>query len=429
MDKKELKNDIKQLKKNKQYDKIFEMYGQKVFLENSPKKYKTDEIKQLMKEGKYEDIHFKYGQTIYNSLLQKMKEREIYSQTNSKFEVAISRLKYIMQKRVAPLFMSTTFLLSAGGTVIGNELEKQSMKEINQNYSKELQEYNDRIEPYVEYLKKQDLTQLQLIMKILDDMHADIEGYGTPKISVPLYGRIDFAEEGGVGVCRNMADHLTTVLNEINPSYNARNFMVYADFGEEMNIANVERKLANEEVIQGDITEEEMQNNRNGEPTNFTKQIGNHAITILELQDEDLTILVDSTNPAIGVYVDGKIQMLSNDDLKINSANIMNAISRGKTGTFQTISELTQSITNRKLDINQLEEKFGVEAQNKALEEVQNMNLLNWQEVYEQSGEEFKLADKNSEFRQKYAVDTEELENKAEKNSHEEVKNNDEIER
>ncbi len=81
-----------------------------------------------------------------------------------------------------------------------------------------------------EYAKAFDInsqSDMEIIMRTMNDMHKTIKGYGEPKINARGYLGMDMMGEEGIGVCRNMAANITDKFNEINPSYNARMVVVY----------------------------------------------------------------------------------------------------------------------------------------------------------------------------------------------------------
>lgn len=169
------------------------------------------------------------------------------------------------------------------------------------------------------------LTDLQTVMKVMDDMWENIDGYGEPKIDSPYFPRLDMTE-GGVGVCRNMADDVTSKLNAINPEYNARNLSVYLDSeeltSEGFSMANIERTILqdNETVVDQDNENQDQDGTDNSEgekedknelteeqKEKLSKYVGNHMVTAIDLKEEDVTLIIDSTNCNLGVFEDGKI--------------------------------------------------------------------------------------------------------------------------
>ncbi len=63
MDKKEIKKQVKQLAKKKEYEQIYKEYGPYYFRQYVSRNYKKQDIKQLKQEGKYLDIYVKYGES------------------------------------------------------------------------------------------------------------------------------------------------------------------------------------------------------------------------------------------------------------------------------------------------------------------------------------------------------------------------------
>lgn len=123
MDKKELKRsartterfkDIMNLRKSKEYDKIFEVYGQTIFKLAVPRKYQKAEVKELFEKGRWEDIYRKYGENTYNKYIYKMQEQEIYNETGSKPKSILNRIKNVFVHRIAPVMLSTALLTPPG---------------------------------------------------------------------------------------------------------------------------------------------------------------------------------------------------------------------------------------------------------------------------------------------------------------------------
>ena len=81
MDKKE---EIKRLKKEKNYEEIYRKFGSKEYVKNTPSSYRKKELNKLVKEGKFEDIYSKYGKKVYNNLLSRAKYQEIKENKGTK---------------------------------------------------------------------------------------------------------------------------------------------------------------------------------------------------------------------------------------------------------------------------------------------------------------------------------------------------------
>ena len=66
---KQTKETIEKLKKEKQYDKIYEQFGNEAYRKNIPKRLRKQELKKLKQERKYFDIYNKYGTAEYEKVL------------------------------------------------------------------------------------------------------------------------------------------------------------------------------------------------------------------------------------------------------------------------------------------------------------------------------------------------------------------------
>lgn len=390
---KERVNEVLKLRKNGEFDKIFELYGYQVFNVAVTTKFKNKDIETLFDQGRFEDIYRRYGAKEYEKFIHEMQAVDIYNETGSKFQMTFNTIKNFFKYRVGPVLLAVPFGLgiSAGESAI--EAKKLRNEEATK-YEQELNEYNNNVEKYADEVKSMNLTDLQTVMKVMDDMWENIDGYGEPKIDSPYFPRLDMTE-GGVGVCRNMADDVTAKLNAINPEYNARNLTVYLDSeeltSEGFSMANIERKILqdNETVVDQDNGNQDGTDNSEGEKEDknelteeqkekLSKYVGNHMVTAIDLKEEDVTLIIDSTNCNLGVFEDGKIYMFFND-----TGNGMRATELGNLlgfiggenfgGIIQLTEDQIKSMLSSKISVAELAEKYGVEAQNRALKEVQRM--------------------------------------------------------
>lgn len=238
------------------------------------------------------------------------------------------------------------------------------------------------------------LTDLQTVMKVMDDMWENIDGYGEPKIDSVFFPRLDMTE-GGVGVCRNMADDVTAKLNAINPEYNARNLTVYLDSeeltSEGFSMADIKRNILedNETVVEENTENQDGADNSEGKKEDknelteaqkekLSKYVGNHLVTAIDLKEDDVTLIIDSTNCNLGVFEDGEIYMFFNDTgngIKVTEfGNILGNVGGDNFGGIMQLTEdQIKSMLPSKMSIDELEETYGVEAQNRALREVRKM--------------------------------------------------------
>lgn len=392
---KERVNEVLRLRKNGEFDKIFELYGYQVFNVAVTTKFKNKDIETLFDQGRFEDIYRRYGAKEYEKFISEMQPLDVYNETGSKFQMQLSKIKNTIKYKILPGLFTAS--LALGITAGESAVEVRKLKDEEAvKYEQELNEYNNNVEKYADEVKSMNLTDLQTVMKVMDDMWENIDGYGEPKIDSPYFPRLDMTE-GGVGVCRNMADDVTSKLNAINPEYNARNLSVYLDSeeltSEGFSMANIERTILqdNETVVDQDNENQDQDGTDNSEgekedknelteeqKEKLSKYVGNHMVTAIDLKEEDVTLIIDSTNCNLGVFEDGKIYMFFND-----TGNGMRATTLGNLlgftggenfgGIIQLTEDQIKSMLSSKISVAELAEKYGVEAQNRALKEVQRM--------------------------------------------------------
>lgn len=167
-------------------------------------------------------------------------------------------------------------------------------------YCDELVLYNDFINNYAEYINSLGLNDLEIFLKIIKDQWADIDGYGKAENLIGGYYRLTFQEEGK-GVCTSFSDDFTAKINAINPKYNARNLIVYMDeINVDKDIVNIDRNI--------------LSNSTQSDKNLFRKIYGNHMVSVVEIPEQNLTLVVDPTNLFIGKYVNGKIKIFNVDE-------------------------------------------------------------------------------------------------------------------
>lgn len=375
---------IRKLLKEKEYEKIFELYGSESYCFFVPSKYQKKEIKKLLKESRFYDIYIKYGESVYEKYLPKMQAIDIYMETNKHKFFLKSKQFLKMKKKVMAMYTAGVMFLAGGVEVLIPALGSAVIQENSKKYCDEITKYNNKIQKYASDINKLNLTNFQIVMKVMEDMWNSIDGYGTPERNILGFMRLEFLEDNGVGVCRNMADDVTAKLNAINPDFNARNLIVYME-DRNYNFCNIERKEAtkNENVSMSEESNEtpenENQDNQNSENVEnlidyFTspKVFGNHMVVLFDMPGENITMVADPTNPSLGVFKNGEIYMFSTPDGKgiygPTYGQRFNGIESAISGiTTEVYSYFTSG------DIETMREKYGIEAENKALDEVHSI--------------------------------------------------------
>lgn len=371
---KELKGKTKK-EKEAMYDDIYHLYGQTVFNDIASKSYKKKDIKNLLKNGKFEDIYFKYGEKEYNKHLEEMRAKEVAYETGSKKKGVASRIGRSIRNNVVS-FVSAIGLGLPFVSIVSSDVTTAS--EYIQ-HEEEIQQYIESINDYGESVRKMNLSDIEVLMKVMDDMRSNIKGYGTPKIDLVKFSGLDLATEEGQGVCRNMADDVARKLNAIDKDYNARRITVYFDTSKNgYQIANSPVNVVedNETVVDGKDEEKEENGNEPNETQpnkDMLKLIGNHAVVLVDINEDNVTLVVDPTNPGIGIYKDGEITMFNTkefkeeDKIKFDRTYLFDALYNGA-DNFKIPFELLSTYREPNLSMEELEEKYGVDAQNRALD-------------------------------------------------------------
>lgn len=211
-------------------------------------------------------------------------------------------------------------------------------------YQDEIKKFDEEAQEYANYVNSLNLDDLQIIMKVTNDIWNSTEGYKRPEHFVFGYERLSFMLDG-YGVCTSFSDTLTTILNMINKEYNAENMTVY---------------------LSGPTTE------GNGKSNIRNRIDGNHEVTKVDIPGKDLSLILDPTNKMIGLLKNGRIYIL-NDEIKNNKLHYapMDIV-------FSTEDKFLVYVKNNLDDFNtnvsleEAKEIYGSKAQQKALASVNN---------------------------------------------------------
>lgn len=373
--------DISKLMKKEKYGKIYNKYGsiRLLFVKNFYKKMRND-LLIMLEDGRFEDIYRKYGNNFYNnpSYIKYFIEQDVYNETNSNFKAKLYKNKYSSSSNLKKILNNISVAAISSFLIIGGCATYISDKTYNENlivYNEQLNEYNKNIEEYANYINSLDLDDLQIIMKVIDDIWNDIDGYGDAKIDAYGLYRLDFLEPNGVGVCRNLADDFTAKMNAINSEYDARNIVVYFDESKytKDSIANINIHLASTYI------EPEEDNS-----IDISKVTGNHMVSILKPRDSNYYIVVDTTNPSIGIINNNKIYMFSNIDGKGLTYKSVGEYLMGIKDEYTSLNKIfTSSIFNNFSDeeIKKLNKQYGIDAQNNALDYVRKIEKDNTKKI------------------------------------------------
>lgn len=363
---------LEQLKKDKNYEQIFRQFGQKEFLNSVDKKYKKQDIKKLQKERRFEDIYVKYGEKTYNKYLRKFKQKEIEDVYGKRsFKALKGRIKLIgaalltaagvkygVDQYVQPTLATANYNIQSG---------ENYREESKKGYEELIQEYEKSIIRYAENINKLNLTDFETIMKVQEDMWASIEGYNDPEIDIEECFGLDIWSSKK-GICRNMADDVARKLNAINPKYNARICTAYqkekADVEEKVKVSRPIFELQDDKVDYEGISWA-YPNYMNVEEMGY-----NHVVVLVDI--ENITLVVDPTTMFIGTFQNGKINILNvipeQQDNMTKRSPWFDLYYRHNESIWDIPKEYVKSFLPTKLSKEEIEEKYGVEAQNAALD-------------------------------------------------------------
>ena len=367
------KQDIKRLLDNNDIAGIYNKYGklEQFFIKNFRRRKKED-IKRLLGEKRYIELLDKYGERTFNEHKKEIYKEDVEYETGSKFKAKLYKSSYSMSKGLKTALSALSSLVVTSTMMIGGMMYNSS----NESYANALvdkaeliQEYDEKINNYAYEINSLGLdNDLDVVMKVMYDMWNEMQGYGNPELDKVGLGRLDFAHEGGKGVCRNIADDFSARMNAINPEYNARNLIVYldADYYSHDYLAKIDTNIVPEESVVED-------NNEN--LTNvITNLAGNHMVSIFEPIGKNYTLVVDATNPSIGIIENGKIYMfqtLENKGLSFKPVGQLLAVPNYDYKDIHsefTYKSFVNGLTDKELE--ELNTEWGLDAQNASLEKI-----------------------------------------------------------
>ena len=362
--------DIIQLMKEKKYDEIYQKYGRETYLRVISNEHQIRDIDKLMDEGRFFELYEKYGEKIYRNYLREMKKVDVENELGIKFkfnnylffENMTQNIK-IIRNQAAKVMLGLTIVSGGFSTMISSQYD-QVIENNSKIYQSEIKDYDEEIKTYAEHINSMNLSDLEIIMKVMNDMWNSIDGYKTPDMYDAIgYPRLALYMDG-YGVCRNMADDFTARMNAINPDYEACNLNVYL---KEAEINNIRRTtLVNYNTIADNSEQEENIDYKSEIISNLT---GNHMVSCIKLKEDDVLLIVDPTNPSIGVLKNGEITMLSNQMMKGIKIKPVGNLMLGSDNRKEYLKKLTESLFTAG-DINTLKEKYGITSQNETLEEI-----------------------------------------------------------
>ena len=107
----------------------------------------------------------------------------------------------------------------------------------------------------------------------------------------------------------------------------------------------------------------------------LTSIVGNHMVALADIPEDNIILVIDPTNPGLGIYQNGRILMLNDSltdkDFEYDAKEISSfAVVRGAEATGEIATDYLNSFKKPRLSVEELKAKYGTAAQNKALNEV-----------------------------------------------------------
>ena len=389
IDKKKKKLMIKLLVEEEKYDEIYELFGQKDYLDYADEDYMEEDIEKLIDQRRFEEIYVKYGSDYYDEYIGEMNRKENLDETGKAYidkeilaHLAIKKLKLYG----GHFLLNTAFLLTVALPVMRDVPVMINTSRC----ADELEIYDKQVKDYASYINSLNLNDLQIIMKTMDDILNRMKGYNED-VADYAYGifRLNLLHENGVGVCRHIADDMAARLNAINPEYNARCINVYLNNTPLNREANIIMKHVDDEgnvfYYKHDYDNNSNSNNNSsnnnyidgGSTTISVEEIqknlvGNHMVVLVDIKEEDLTLVVDPTNPSLGVFKDGQIYMFSTKDGEGYANPFLSQFIFGVDAVLDYEKVKNKSKFSN-YEFNLLREKWGIDAENDALDYVRTL--------------------------------------------------------
>ncbi len=387
---KETKQEIKRLKKEKQFEEIYSRYGSEIYVKSSPRFYMRKLILELIEEGKYAEIKQKFGKSKYNAYLPLIRKNQVLKETKNRFLADAAYVAGKVKRGITYLAMGAVIAVPISGVRVAYDQHKAKVAIMEEN-KEIIEEYNEDLEEYASYIRSLNLTQKEIVVKVMSDIYDKYKyKYKFPTGDINGFFRF-YLYENGYGVCRNIADDFCAKLNAIDPSFNAHiigcKLNEVDEDGEDIHydiMDNIERIIEDEDEDEEDtLTVESRFLNPD--------TIGNHAVAVINIKGEPVPLVVDPTNPGMGAMFNGEIYMFDTIE------NADEAIDEKTLGTFfitgnplHIITDFFDSLDFREL-FDDLKERYGTDSLEETLENVREKVEQNKIARVDKGNEEFRL--------------------------------------
>ena len=252
----------------------------------------------------------------------------------------------------------------AGINVYNRNIESENLK----IYDDMAVNYEKYINDYANDIRNLNLTDLQVIMKVMNDIWQSSE-FGIPKYDIYGLWGYDIYQKGPA-LCRNLATDFARKMNAIDSNYRATNIAVNVDaeYEQKIVLSNIERNFSSTRYY--NCAPEKKEEYYIDREDRLDPELGNHIVTLVTLSD-GCTLCVDVTNPSIGIIKYDKIDMLSSEgemDYKNMGTLYIMPLDSSLRYNYEMLKRLFDTHT-----IEYYEKNYGIDAQNEALEYVKNL--------------------------------------------------------
>ena len=336
----------------------------------------------------------------------KKEEKDYESETNIKNLKVYKNLKN-KKFSLKKVIVTGTLVLTIALPIIGGAFATgyiMGIHEIKENaileYREIVMENDKSLQEYASKFDSDNTSSFEIILTVMNDIRPNIL-YGEPGIEESkYYPRLVLNDENNIGVCRHMADEFTTIMNLIDPRFEAYNVAVKLDNDGKLVCCNISMPMAKKSKSDNEEYDD-TENNTNQKTPNtqsdndidddtnkegkllgkikeyISQEKANHEITILKPIDEDYYLVIDVTNPSIGAIYKGKIYMFNSHEFTSEEYRPIKQYDISIDDTFWGVNEAFISSYFQDIDLDELDKKYGLEQQNKILKKIRNNNKKN----------------------------------------------------
>ena len=340
---------------------------------------KKEILKKLLKENRYYDISESFLTRIsfrkvmkfesmmetgkkYNDLSYKIRDLIVYKNFNLK-EVTYHVTKQTLNLVGACLAPAILVNALYSGTI--NKQNTQNIEIIT--------EYDNELKEYASKYNTDTMSTMDIIMSVMNDIRSNTEyGFDFEGEEIGDSYRLILNGSNDIGVCRHMADKFTATMNMIDPRFEARNLFVHLSHEcNTLTLCDVENPFSEE--FKKQLVKEKEKNKE--EEKDLKEQLedeiaANHLVTVLKPIDEDYYLVVDVTNPSIGVLRNGKIYMFNSNDYSFIEYRPYQQFIMNADDSYYVIRKDMFLSYFQNYNLDNLDELYGLDSQNKVLEKI-----------------------------------------------------------